>query len=998
MELHDSEKWHAQPSTIASGLLDGVPPHPTHISESGNMAATPLPPLTHKVSDGVIRVARAGHLSCLQVETVAYASQALIHKGAFFLGDATGVGKTRTALATALDLMTRNPLMRCLWVSCRPELERDVLSTLRLLEGQCLAPTPWRKLTRGSHNEMMGSGFSFTTYGCLRSHWTQSNSIFEGATAWLSKTQPYSLIILDEAHVAKTPNSATFRSVCAIQDRLPSCGVLYITATAASDVNRIGYMQRLGLFGDSPDDPFDSYQQCRNALRRGGMAALELVALHLKSRGLYVSRSLVRSPDCSKPLALKLSCAEIELYNACCSRWVSLTYSGHEIGVSTFSLRQNFFLRLLTAFKARSIIEHIKSAVEEGWSVVVSFQGTGTGGSNACIDIARHCNVSMDGLCLPPDALDTLVVGLQSAGISVAEITGRKFRREADGMVYKRTHGMINNEIEKFQNDDIHVALLSARGGTGISLHAHRGHRRRLHLILELPWSAEAFEQQCGRTHRADEASPPLYRVVTTDVPIDKRVAHMVVKRMHRLGALSRGDHCHHEDYTHSADSVISTLALRRAGLEILMREALAVLGVNNTIDLPRSDARAVLDVVGGSHHATIGRAACRCLSYLLRSIDDYGGDAATAPLSIRKLKECCAAVQALIPSKFYIGVPLRWTFRHHNQFSRECISIATTVVLCANHSPLLGRLPKEILESIIAMSLDDGWKVPPQKVIAHIRDAGICREMFHCVDPHFLMGRFCAVPVEVQRTVWSAIGRAIEAEEVARHDRASTIERNDSTNTPGAVDISRFCFPAGIPPGCELNCTAFDTTTSPDCTIITLELHPGKDATQEGNDAIEAALCQPNPIGDGTIGVGPRLYVSRGTSTLRVVVPKQHTQHNAGAWDVEIFSPGCVGPVARLTIEKWADYYNDKLTIPTVPVNRTYLLRQVWMEEATLRTNRRTQMCLDRRHVVKIITASAALHQWESSSKVLIKAAPPLTPTHIIGVAATHDTCRRYT
>ena len=901
-----------------------------------------------------------------------------------------------------------------------PRAREGGLAALQLLEegGGGPRPTPWRRLCPAPASTPVPGSPSH--YGSLRHHWHQPGSALATAVAWLTETQPFSLLVFDEAHVAKTPRTSTFQSICELQDRLPQCGVLYCTATAASDVGRIGYMKRLGLFGDtSRGDPFASYLQCRNALSRGGMTALELVALHLKSRGLYVSRALMPTEEvCSQPLAVGLSARQVGLYDACCGRWGDRFRQVHQAAPgfpppepvkNLVSLRQNFFLRLLAAFKAEAVVEHVRRAVAEGWSVVVSFQSTGTGESNGCLDIARHAEVSTEGLSLPPDALDVLVWGLHgSPGVGpVAEITGRKVRRDPGGAVAKRTRATVEAEKEAFQRDEIRVALLSAKGGTAISLHALPGHRRRLHLLLELPWSAEALEQQCGRTHRTNEASPPLYRVVTTDVPVDKRVAQVVARRMHHLGALSRGDHRHHQDHTHSADSLVSATAMRRAALEVMMRESHGILeeeGRLPEVQVPRFRAREILEVGDGFHHDSLCRAACKCLSQCLSSVDisallaedPEDPEEARQRLRdrLRQLKEARAAVETLLPSRCYSGASQRWSFRGHPHFPGESRRVALTVVLCARRRrrESLGRLPKELLECIIAEVLDDGWTVPPGEVMTSLRCAGISRETLCHAEPHVLMGRLCAVPVVVQLTLWSAMRRAIEAEGQASSERR---EADVAPRSPGAVDIARFCHPTGVPKGCELVCSDF-ATPSPARVVVTLDLVPLPGGTLRGEAAIEEALRQPNPIGGGLLDEAPRVYWSRGTYTLRVVVPKRHSRHDAGAWDLEIFSPGCIEPVARLTAEKWPEYFHAKMALLSGsllgsddPEAQRHLLRRAWEREAEVRVEQRARKCRERRHVVKIITAEAALHKWETTSKVLIKAEPPLTPVPVIGVAA---------
>ena len=114
--------------------------------------------------------------------------------------------------------------------------------------------------------------------------------------------------------------------------------MLYSTATGATEVSHMQYMVRLGLWGEqglpgkSVQPPFSTFASFKKVVEKGGVTAMELVAVQLRLLGSISCRSLSYNGTKFELCTAALSTAEIEQNLSCFRR---LFYSLLRVCIAT---------------------------------------------------------------------------------------------------------------------------------------------------------------------------------------------------------------------------------------------------------------------------------------------------------------------------------------------------------------------------------------------------------------------------------------------------------------------------------------------------------------------------------------------------------------------------------------------------------------------------------------------------------------------------------------
>ena len=397
-----------------SVTIPGSKPHATTLVESAAMASVQAPKVTYQPN--LPRpVIDTGALSDAQLEQVIRAGAAHQdmlpdgeHRAGYMIGDGTGSGKGRTIAGVILDNM-RQGRGKAVWISLNDSLFIDAARDWKDIGADKEAPL----MQFGEGNlDKVNKGAVFMTYGRLSSKPSQAKADkgtnLERLIKWLGKDFD-GVIAFDEAHtmgnasdtkVGMRTNSMSERARAGLdlQAALPKARILYVSATAATEVRNLQYATRLGLWGK--DTAFQDGRDFVNQISGAGLAAMEVVARDMKAMGRYLARGLSLDGITYSRLEHELTPSQEAIYDKLCDAWqivltnidkaVDATGGGKAqkaLALSAFwGAHQRFFGRVMVSMQMPTVIAQVQEDLDNGLSPVIQLVNTDQAGMERALD------------------------------------------------------------------------------------------------------------------------------------------------------------------------------------------------------------------------------------------------------------------------------------------------------------------------------------------------------------------------------------------------------------------------------------------------------------------------------------------------------------------------------------------------------------------------------------------------------------------------------------
>ena len=324
-------------------------------------------------------------------------------RAGFFIGDAAGVGKGRQIAGIILDNYARGRT-KGIWFTISSDLIVDSKRDLNDLGCYVKVIDGCQELDK--HTRVLGlpadfkTGVVFSTYATLVSTVQKGSGFSTGRQSRLQQLVDWcggkdfdGCLIFDECHKAKNfvpgkeqASTKVAVAVTSIQRMLPKARVLYCSATGVTDVKNMAFMERLGLWGEGA--PYKSFEQFLVSVQKKGLGMAEILAMEMKSAGMYVSRGLSYKQAEFLTVEASLTKEQRKMYDTAAHVWNELRKALESASIRTtnnngriwqqfWSCHQRFFKQLCLGMKVPTIVKEAKEALDNGQCIVIGLQTTG---------------------------------------------------------------------------------------------------------------------------------------------------------------------------------------------------------------------------------------------------------------------------------------------------------------------------------------------------------------------------------------------------------------------------------------------------------------------------------------------------------------------------------------------------------------------------------------------------------------------------------------------
>ncbi|XP_011293576.1 protein strawberry notch [Musca domestica] len=362
--------------------------HPNAVVETTSLSAVELCDIDYELSIPLETI-QSGQLSNLQLESIAYVSQAHDqflpneNRAGFLLGDGVGVGKGRTIAGLIYENYLKGR-HKAIWLSVSNNLKYDAerdFKDIGATDIQIYPLTMFKCGQKDSEINNIDRCVVFGTYSDLLSS-DKYKSRLQQLLQWCGQDFE-GLIIFDECRGGFSEKLT--KALLELQNELPRARVVYSSSVLGGlEAKTMSYMIRLGVWGQGTE--FPRFTDFLKAMDRRGLGAMKIMAMELKRKGRYIARQLSFNGVSFRTEEVPLSQEFTRVYEESCGLWFEARQKFHEasqlLAIESalktsmwnefWSAHQRYFKSLYLASKLQHVIPIAREAIRNGKCVVIT--------------------------------------------------------------------------------------------------------------------------------------------------------------------------------------------------------------------------------------------------------------------------------------------------------------------------------------------------------------------------------------------------------------------------------------------------------------------------------------------------------------------------------------------------------------------------------------------------------------------------------------------------